>query len=131
MVSTKAKHGRHPKSIWKTAASWFSNPPEDPARLAEKPPTKELLAKRLGELRSQRMKTAVKSSESAVYRRGLGIFLIETPLTAAQKHLFRPLFPRNPHFPALRSVPMAVSEGSRQKQIPSNNRTTQHRGDTP
>jgi hypothetical protein len=26
----------------------------------------------------------------------------------------------NPHFPALRSVPMAVSEGSRQKQIPSN-----------
>jgi hypothetical protein len=66
------------------------------------------------------MKTAVKSSESAVYRRGLGIFLIETPLTAAPKHLFRPLFPRNPHFPALRSVPMAVSEGSRQKQIPSN-----------
>jgi hypothetical protein len=65
------------------------------------------------------MKTAVKSSESAVYRRGLGIFLIETPLTAAPKHLFRPLFPRNPHFPALRSVPMAVSEGSRQKQIPS------------
>jgi len=26
----------------------------------------------------------------------------------------------NPHFPALRSVPMAVSEGSRHKQIPSN-----------
>jgi hypothetical protein len=77
------------------------------------------LAKRLGELRSRRMKTAVKSSESAVYRRGLGIFLIETPLTAAQKHLFRPLFPRNPHFPALRSDPMAVSKTSRKKQIPS------------
>jgi hypothetical protein len=35
MATTKAKHGRHPKSIWKTAASWFSNPPEDPGRLAE------------------------------------------------------------------------------------------------
>jgi hypothetical protein len=46
------------------------------------------------------MKTAVKSPESAVYRRGLGIFLAETPLTEAPKHLFRPLFPRNPHFPA-------------------------------
>jgi len=52
-----------PKSIWKTAASWFSNTPEDPGRLAEKPRPKELLAKRLGELRSRWMKTAVKSSE--------------------------------------------------------------------
>jgi hypothetical protein len=39
------------------------------------------------------MKTAVKSPESAVYRRGLGIFLAETPLTEAPKHLFRPLSP--------------------------------------
>jgi hypothetical protein len=26
--STKAKHGRHLKSIWTTAASWFSNTPD-------------------------------------------------------------------------------------------------------
>ena len=26
--STKAKHGRHPKSIWTTVASWFSNTPD-------------------------------------------------------------------------------------------------------
>jgi len=32
----------------------------------------------------------------------------------------------NPHFPALRSVPMAVSEGSRQKQIPSSHITVRH-----
>lgn len=46
------------------------------------------------------MKTAVKSPESADYRRGLGIFLTETPPTDTPKHLFRPLFPRNPLFPA-------------------------------
>jgi hypothetical protein len=87
------------------------------------------------------MKTAVKSPESAVYRRGLGVFLTETPLTAAPKHFFRPLFPRNPHFPALqsspptsprlrrsgrlrqagRSDPTAISGASRQQQIPSSN----------
>jgi hypothetical protein len=31
--STKVPHGRHLKSIWTTAASWFSNTPEDPGRL--------------------------------------------------------------------------------------------------
>jgi serine kinase of HPr protein (carbohydrate metabolism regulator) len=31
-VSTKAKHGRHLKSIWTTAASWFSNTPKKGAR---------------------------------------------------------------------------------------------------
>jgi hypothetical protein len=70
----------------------------------------KILAQRSGELRSHRMKTAVKSPESAVYRRGLGIFLTETPPTDTptcppkprrrRKHFFRPLFPRNPHFPA-------------------------------
>ena len=29
--ATKAKHGRHPKSIWTTAASWFSNTPDKQA----------------------------------------------------------------------------------------------------
>jgi hypothetical protein len=128
-ATTKVKHGRHPKSSWTTAASWFSNTPEDPDRLAEKPPPKEFLAKRLGDLPSQLMKTAVKSSESAVYRGGLGIFLTETPSTDAptcppkprrrRKHLFRPLFPRNPHFPARWSDPMALSAASRTKQFPS------------
>ena len=46
------------------------------------------------------MKTAVKSPESAVYRRGLGIILTETPPTDTPRHFFRPLFPRNPLFPA-------------------------------
>jgi hypothetical protein len=46
------------------------------------------------------MKTAVKSPAPTDYRRGLGFFLTETPPTGAPKHLFRPLFPRNPHFPA-------------------------------
>jgi hypothetical protein len=39
------------------------------------------------------MNTAVKSSESADYRRGLGFFLFEIPSTDAPKHLFRPLPP--------------------------------------
>jgi hypothetical protein len=37
---TPSRHGRHLKSIWTTAASWFANTPEDPDRLAEKPPPK-------------------------------------------------------------------------------------------
>jgi hypothetical protein len=74
MALTKAKHERHPKSIWTTAASLFSKTPEDLARLAEKPPPKEILAKRFGRLRSPRMKIAVKSPESAVYRPTLEVF---------------------------------------------------------
>gem|GEM_PF-2604225 len=50
------------------------------------------------------VQTVVTSSESADYRRGLGFFLTETPPTDAPKHLFRPPFPRNPHFLALRST---------------------------
>ena len=69
------------------------------------------------------MKTAVKSPESAVYRRGLGIFLTETPPPDAPKHLFRPLFPHNPHFPARWSDPMALSGASRRKQITSSRRS--------
>ena len=63
--------------------------------------SKTILAKRTEELRSQQMNAALKSSELADYRRGLGIFLTETPPTDTPKHLFRP------HFPALRSDPMA------------------------
>jgi hypothetical protein len=43
--STRRRHEKHPKSIWKTAASWFSNTPEDLSRLAEKTPPKEILKK--------------------------------------------------------------------------------------
>ena len=117
--STRRRHGKHLKSIWTTAASWFSNTPEDPGRLAEKPPPKEFLAKRLGELRSRQMKTAVESPDPARSRR-----LAEH--SSFQRFSFQhfsftqiPLFPRNPHFPALRSVPMALSGASRRKQIPS------------
>jgi hypothetical protein len=59
------------------------------------------------------MNGAFKASESADYRRGLGIFLTETPLATAAKYLFHPLSP------ALRSDPIALSGASRQKQIPS------------
>jgi hypothetical protein len=47
----QVKHGRLPKSIWTTVAPWFSNTPEDPDRLAEKPPPNEILAKRSEDLR--------------------------------------------------------------------------------
>jgi hypothetical protein len=62
------------------------------------------------------------SPESADYRRVPGIFLTETPPTEAPNHRLRPLFPRNPHFPALRSGSLALSEASRIKQIPSSQR---------
>ena len=65
------------------------------------------------------MKTVVKSPESAVYR--------PTPEVSSPKHRpptdrntsFVPLFPRNPHFPALRSVQWLFQRPSPQKQIPS------------
>jgi hypothetical protein len=65
------------------------------------------------------MKIDVKFTESAAYRRGLGIFLTETPLPEAPEHFFRPLFARTPYFTALWSDLMAVSKTSRRKQIPS------------
>ena len=65
------------------------------------------------------MKTAVKAPESSDYRCGLRFFLAETPSTDRPEHFFRPLFPRTPLFPALRSDPRAVSEASRRKQTPS------------
>ena len=60
-----------------------------------------------------------KSPNLAKSRRGLELSITETSPIDAPKHLFRPLLPRNPHFPALRSGPTAVSGASRQKQIPS------------
>jgi len=65
------------------------------------------------------MNFAVKPLTLAKTKRRMGIFLTETPPIGSLKHLFRPLFPRNPLFPALRSSPTAVSGASRQKQIPS------------
>jgi hypothetical protein len=65
------------------------------------------------------MKTAMKSPDSTDYRHGLGFFLTETPPTDEPKHLFRPLFPRNPLFPALRSGPKGYFRGLPPKQIPS------------
>ena len=68
------------------------------------------------------MDAAVKFPESADYLRGLGFFHTETPSTDAPKHLFRPLFPRNPLFPRLRSGHRLFQRPSPPKQIPSNNR---------
>ena len=84
---------------------------------SEKPPPKEILATRLGKLRLRKMNLAAKSSESSDYRCGLRLFAAETPSTERPKNLFGPHFPRNPHFPALRSGPMALSGASSRKQI--------------
>lgn len=49
--STRRRHGKHPKSIWKTAAFWFSNTPEKGARAfrlffkSEKPQPNRILGK--------------------------------------------------------------------------------------
>jgi len=65
------------------------------------------------------MKIAVKSPESAVCQRA-------AEHSSFQRFSFQhfsftqiPLFPRNPHFPALRSGPLALSGASSRKQIPS------------
>ncbi len=66
------------------------------------------------------METAMKFPYTAHSRRGQGLFLTETPPTASPKHLFHPLFPRNPLFPRLRSGHRHLQRLSPQKQIPSN-----------
>jgi len=71
------------------------------------------LARWSGKLRIQQMKTATNFPDSIDYLRGQAIFVIETTPTDAPVHLLL----RNS--PALRSSPMAVSGGSRKKQIPS------------
>jgi hypothetical protein len=61
---------------------------------------KNLLTRRSGELRSRQLVNALKSPNHATFRREPGIFRAETPPTGAPKHRYRPLFPRNPLFPA-------------------------------
>jgi hypothetical protein len=78
-----------------------------------------ILARRSGELRSRQMRIPLKSLNHATFRRGPGVFRAETPPAGEPKHLFRRLYPRNLHFPSLRSDPMALSGASRREQIPS------------
>jgi hypothetical protein len=80
---------------------------------------KDILAQRSVKLRSWRMNFPPKPPNLAKSRQGLELFLTETPLTEAPKYFFRPLFPRNPHFPVRRSGPMALSGASRRKQSPA------------
>ena len=94
--STKLRHGTHPKSIWKTTASWSSHTPDK----QEAHPPKEILARRAANLGSELMNFPPKSHNPARSRRGLGIFSAETPPSVSPQHLFRPLFPRSPLFPA-------------------------------
>jgi len=98
------------------ALSGASSRTDSPKNRREK--KEEILATRLGKLPSRKMNLAVKSSESSDYRCGLRLFLAETPSTDGPNPLFRPYFPRNPHFPALRSDSMALSGASSRKQIP-------------
>ena len=75
------------------------------------------LTKRHRELRSQQMEVTRKSPNHATFRREPGIFRAETSRTDRPIHIFRPLFPRNPHFPALRSGHRLSQRPSPQKQI--------------
>jgi hypothetical protein len=65
--STKLRRGKPLKSIWTTAASWFSNTPEKGAQASrlfsksKKPPPNRILAKRSGKLRSRQMNVPVKT----------------------------------------------------------------------
>jgi hypothetical protein len=82
------------------AASWFSNTAEDPDRIAEKPPPKEILAKRLEELRSRSKNSVINSHAPARSRRAAEHSSFQRfsfqPFSSTQI----PLFPRNPLFPA-------------------------------
>jgi hypothetical protein len=83
-----------------TGESWFSNTPDRQATHPHnKTVPKEILAKRSGELRSRRMKTAMKSPAFAKFRSGIGFFLAEAPPSDAPKHLFRPFSPATAFFP--------------------------------
>jgi hypothetical protein len=68
-VSIKLRHGRHPKSIWTTAASGSSNPPDPPGGSVKQPNPRKILAKRLGELASRAMNMIVNSPDPAQFRR--------------------------------------------------------------
>ena len=119
MASTSAPGGSQPRFDWTTAEPWFSTSSDSAHRAAKKPLPKTILARWTRRLRFEAMIFHPKAHNPARSRRGMGTFLSETPATDATKHLFSPLSPRNPLFPALRSAPTAVSRASRRKQIPS------------
>jgi len=76
------------------------------------------------------MKTAVKSPASASSWRQAGYSSFQRFSFQHFSSTRSPLFPRNPHFPALRSVSLALSEASRRKQIPSSQRRELYRART-
>lgn len=109
MASISAPGGSQPSSGWTTGEPWFSKTSGSAHRAAKKPLPKTILGRRTGRLHFKTMILPPKAPNSAKSRRGMGSFLPETPATNAPKHLFRPLLPRNPLFPALRTGPTAVS----------------------
>jgi hypothetical protein len=119
MASTSAPSGSQPSSDWTTAEPWFSTSSDSARPTAKKPLPKTILARRTRRLRFEAMIFPPKAPNPARFWRGMGTFLSETPATDVAKHLFSPLSPRNPLFPALRSAPTAVSRASRRKQMPS------------
>ena len=144
-VSTKLRHGRHPKSIWTTAASWFSNPPDPPGGYEKQPNPKKILAKRLGELGSRAVKIVVNSPDPARFRRPAEPVSFERfsfqhlppamPVSASSDSAVfatapaafsttrAPPSPPQPPSPRLRSGHRLFQRPSRPKQIPGSRDT--------
>jgi hypothetical protein len=107
MESTKAKHGRHPKSIWTTAASWFSNTPKDPDRLAENRRQKKTAKRNLAKVAWRAtLATNERVREFSHFRQtpaSSGAFFLSTFQFSAFQHFSFtqiPLFPRPSLLPA-------------------------------
>jgi hypothetical protein len=87
----------------------------------EKPPPKEILPTRPGELRSRLMKTAVISPDSAKSRHPTNRSLFQR-FSFQHFNVTQAAHQPQAHIPALRSGSMALSGGSRRKQISSPDR---------
>ena len=116
---TKALHGSHPKSRSVTVTPWFLKIPDSAHRGAQNPLPKTILARWTGRLGSVPMIFPPNAPNPATSRPSAEHSSFQG--FSFQRFSFSrsPLSPRNPHFPALRSAPTAVSGASRQKQIPS------------
>jgi hypothetical protein len=124
---TKALHGRHPKSRSVTVTPWFLKIPDSAHRGAQNPLPKTILARRTGRLGSVPMIFPPNAPNPATSRPSAEHSYFRSFSFQRFSYSRRPLFPRNPLFPALRSAPTAVSGASRQKQIPSSQGRTKRR----
>jgi hypothetical protein len=99
-ASTKAKHGRHLKSIWTTAASWFSNTPDKQAARLPKTVAKRNLGKAVWRATLTANENCRESFRYRQISASSGAFFLSAFQFSAFQLYPNPLFPRNPHFPA-------------------------------